>query len=474
MLLYAYIVIQNAKNVKTKQKKFLPFFKKIDIMPQMVYNRGMEKFTTIIIGGGASGLFLAASLKNQGRTLLLERGERLGRKLSATGNGQGNVTNLHVREGGYFSSEKTGAKRAQELVCRYDDKNLTAFFAALGVLLAADERGRVYPTGRQASALTDALRFAVEKCADVRLKQCVTKLERSKGGFVVTATDGESEYLYFAENVALCAGGKAAKNFGTDGGAYALAKSVGHSVTALYPSLVQLKTDVTYTKTLKGIRAADSLLTAKLPQGDVSMRGDVIFTDYGISGDAVFRISAYLAQELHKAQNGVALTLDFLPDVAEQDVLAAVRKKHAAYPDLDKQEWLFGIVNNQIGRAIMRRADGDETRAAALVKAFPLQANGSLGFDYAQVTKGGIPLSETDEHLQSRLCAGLYFTGEILDVDGACGGYNLQWAYASACTVAAAIAERRSGGDCGEENSRKNGEQNRVKNAKGRGQVCVQ
>ena len=126
----------------------------------------------------------------------------------------------------------------------------------------------------------------------------------------------------------------------------------------------------------------------------------------------------------------------------EEEVLDLLQCKKAAYPSLDNNELLFGIVNNQIGRAIFRRAAGDVNKAAQLVKAFPLDVKGSLDFDYAQVTKGGVPLNEVDENLQSKYTDGLYFAGEILDVDGACGGYNLQWAFSSACTVADGILSK--------------------------------
>ena len=404
----------------------------------------MERITTAIIGGGASGLFLATALSADGKTRLFERGERLGRKLSATGNGQGNITNLAVTSARYFSIEASGAKRASEIVRRYDGEALRAYFAALGVVLSADERGRVYPASRQASAITDALRFCVEnRGVDVRLSTLVTALEQAQDGFVLTvkSADGESERI-FAKRVVLCAGGKAAKNFGTDGSAYALATGLGHSVTPLYPSLVQLKTDTTHTKTLKGIRVNDGKLTVIISDGErVEFTGDVIFTDYGISGDAVFRASAFIAEQIPSGK--VSATLDFLPNVTEVDVLSALRQKQAAFPKLPKSELLFGIVNNQVGRAVMKRAEGDLQRAAALVKAFPLELKGSLGFDYAQVTKGGIPLSETTEDLESRFAKGLYFTGEILDVDGQCGGFNLQWAYSSAMLVADALNNER-------------------------------
>lgn len=419
------------------EKIFCRFFKKFDICKEKEYNKSMEKKKIAIIGGGASGLFLATALSHPD-VVLFERGERLGRKLSATGNGQGNITNLAADKTAYFSSETSSAPRVGKIVSAHGQRSLTEFFGTLGLLLAADERGRVYPASRQASSLTDALRFAVvQGSVDVRLSSRVVDLEKTKEGFILSVETGveKRKEQFFAENVVLCAGGKAAKNFGTDGSSYALAEKFGHSVTRLYPSLVQLKTDTVYTKTLKGIRISDGGLTAILPSGEKhSLRGDIIFTDYGVSGDAVFRISAFIADKIPSGE--VRLSIDFLPEVCNSRLLEILEQKRRAFPSLEQGELLFGILNNQVGRAVMKRANGDICQAAKLVKNFELTATGSLGFDYAQVTKGGIPLSETDENLQSRFVEGLYFAGEILDVDGPCGGFNLQWAYSSARRVA--------------------------------------
>ncbi len=420
-------------------KKFVFFSKKFDNFKQMRYNKFMEQ-TIVIIGGGASGLMLADALPKTTRVIIVERGERLGRKLSATGNGQGNVTNINAHKEAYFSVEDTRSSRAESLVREQDPTSLQTYFSSLGVLLAADGRGRVYPTGKQASALTDALRYSIaRKGVETRLQARAIDLEKTSDGFFVTVQTESGTERIFAEYVAVCAGGKAAKNFGTDGSAYALVKPLGHTVTALYPSLVQLKTDTKYTKTLKGIRVADGVLTAKQKGQTRAEKGDILFTEYGISGDATFRISAFIAD---KITDGVELTVDFLPDFSEEQLLRIVTEKQKTFPDLPSGELLFGIVNNQIGRAIMKRADGDVASAVRFLKAFPLTVTGTLGFDYAQVTKGGIPLSETDGDLQSRFAKNLYFAGEILDVDGQCGGFNLQWAYSSAKTVAAAIIKK--------------------------------
>lgn len=408
----------------------------------------MEKIAIAVVGGGASGLMLVNALaeynQNTGTSLpkivVFERGERVGKKLSATGNGQGNVTGRAAATKEYFSSDLQAKDKIAAILHAHDEGDAAAFWARRGVLLTYDERGRAYPAGRQASALTDALRFyAAEKGIELRTSAHVTDVQGIEKGFLLTYESAGEKHVCQAEKVVLSVGGKAAKNFGTDGTSYALAQSLGHTVTPLYPSLVQLKTDTAHTKTLKGIRVTNGKLTAKTPLGEYVERGDIIFTDYGVSGDAAFRISAFIARGI--AAGKTTLSIDFLPDYTEAEALAAMKKKQSVYPSVEGGELLFGVVNNQIGRAILRRAAGDIRRAAAFVKDFPIVVTGTLGFDYAQVTKGGIPLVETDENLQSLFARGLYFTGEVLDVDGQCGGFNLQWAYSSACAVAEALVK---------------------------------
>ena len=399
-------------------------------------------YEAAIVGGGAAGLMLAATLcTTQSNIAIFERGERVGRKLSATGNGQGNITNLACEKEEYCSSTPFGAAKAQDIIRAFGKDSLTSFFERLGVLLLADDRGRVYPAGRQASAFTDALRFFVqEKGVTTHLATQITRVQKQEGVFLLTTDNGET---YYAENLVLCTGGKAAKNFGTDGSAYALATGFGHTLTPLYPSLVQLKTDTKNIKTLKGIRVADACVSARWQGGEQTLTGDIIFTDYGVSGDAVFRLSAYIAD---KIERGVALSIDFLPAFSYERILDLLTEKRRRFPDMPNGELLCGVVNNQIGRAVMKLVgEGDLARAATLVKAFPLTVTGTLGFDYAQVTKGGIPLEETDNTLQSKFVDGLYFAGEILDIDGHCGGFNLQWAYSSAQAVAGAIIAKARG-----------------------------
>jgi len=404
----------------------------------------METVKTVIIGGGAAGLFLATSLADEKQTtVLLERGERLGRKLSATGNGQGNVSNANLSSLRYFCVEKKADKATlNNALNRFDVASLTEFFARLGVLLQTDERGRIYPASRQASSLTDALRRRLEiSSVRVRLNSIVNKIEKKGRVFLLTYVSPAGEKKIIAENVVFCTGGKAAKNFGTDGSAYALIQSLGHTLTPLYPSLVQLKTKTTDIKTLKGIRVNDAGVRAFIDGREVcSLVGDVIFTEFGVSGDAIFRSSAFLTAEEGRER---VLSLDFLPTVKEESLREFIRNKGKSI-SCPKEELLGGIVNNQLARVISKRCGGSTSEYANAVKNFRLELTGSLGFDYAQVTKGGVPLTEVNEGFESKKERGLYFAGEVLDVDGECGGFNLHFAYASAKTVAEEIIKKQA------------------------------
>ncbi len=387
-----------------------------------------SEYDVIIVGGGAAGLACAVSLLKCGKNskiCLVDAGERFGKKLAATGNGQGNISNTdmtaaHFHGGNISVAEKIACANA------YDGAKL------FGCVFGADDRGRIYPAGRQASALVDSLLHSL------RGAECVTGVKISKiikgnGGFAVYE---DKRLVGKAKFVVLCTGGKAQKQFKTDGSAYALATSFGHTLTPLYPSLVQLKTDTKHIKALKGIRA-DCIVTASCNGKTLAKaRGDVIFTDYGVSGNAVFSVSSYITDK----QN-VTLSLEFLPDFSAEQIEQSIAVQKAA--GREESELLSGTLHNQIGRAVIKRAGTASPREIVrTLKNFTLEVCGNLGFDYAQVTKGGINMGEVTGVLESRLAKNLFFAGEILDVDGDCGGYNLQWAFTSGMTVAREILNR--------------------------------
>jgi hypothetical protein len=388
----------------------------------------MQNIDVAIVGGGAAGLACAVNLKKLNSAIkvtIIEAGERLGKKLAATGNGQGNVTNCNM-DGKYYFGGNVGL--VEQIACKGERVEANLFHC----VLTPDDRGRVYPGGKQASALVDSLMVDIKRF-DIQTLLNVKVVDIAKG-FTLTLSDGQKLH---AKYVVLAVGGKAQKQFKTDGTSYALAQKFGHSLTNLYPSLVQLKTDMQHIKTLKGIRV-DCVVSA-IYRGQIiaTKRGDVIFTDYGVSGNAIFEISPYVVDK-----QGVTLSLHFLPD-CDDVVLKDIKvKKALGYP---KSELLSGTLHNQLGRAIMKRCDSDDENVVAeTVKNFTLPVTGNLGFDYAQVTKGGINMKEVSDELESKLVKNLFFAGEVMDVDGECGGYNLHWAFASAKHVAEQINSRES------------------------------
>lgn len=383
----------------------------------------MTDFDVAIIGGGASGMACAVCLSDSKlKIAVIEAGDRLGKKLASTGNGQGNISNLDLSGEHYFGGN---VPLVEKIACNdpYDGARL------FDCLFAPDDNGRIYPTGRQASALCDDL---ISKLRLNKVEIIHSKVINLEKGFKLSLENGQAISSKF---VVLCVGGKAQKQFKTDGSSYALATNLGHNLTKLYPSLVQLKTDTKYIKTLKGIRS-DCIASAIVDGKTVkSVRGDVIFTDYGISGNAIFSLSSYVADK----PNAV-ISLEFLPDISVETIKANLeRRKNNGQP---VEELLSGTLHNQLGRAIIRRAGSDLNSITKTLKNFTLEVVGTLGFDYAQVTKGGINMRDISDELESKLAKNLFFAGEVLDVDGDCGGYNLQWAFTSGMTVARSILKR--------------------------------
>ena len=385
-------------------------------------------YDVAIIGGGASGLACAVRLIRSNKKLniaVIDAGERFGKKLASTGNGQGNVTNKNMSLEYYFSGNLSLVDKIALSSDRiYLEDNL------FHCILQADLNGRVYPVGKQASALVDSLLNELRRGGvSTYLNTRVTSIDKDLN---ISFTSGEKISAKF---VLMSTGGKAQKQFKTDGFSFTLAQSLGHKLTPLFPSLVQLKTDTNYIKNLKGIRTDCEVSAFCGGQAIAKARGDVIFTDYGVSGNAIFTISPYIVDK----PNAV-LSLNFLQFDDEIIIKDIEDKIKAGYSDT---ELLSGTLHNQLGRAIIKRSNSSDAKTICYTaKNFTLNVCGTLGFDYAQVTRGGIDMNGVTDELESKFVKNLFFAGEILDVDGCCGGYNLHWAFASGYAVADSIIKR--------------------------------
>ena len=386
-----------------------------------------------VIGGGAAGMLAALTAAENGhRVLLLERQSRVGRKLLATGNGRCNLSNYHVSPAHYHG----GAGFCDFALSQFDVGETLQYFASLGLLTVSEANGRIYPMSNMAGSVLDVLRYALERPEiDLQTGQTVTAVRKIPEGFSVkTETD-----TFSARCLILAAGGAAGSKVGGGMDGYRLAKSLGHHRTALYPSLVQLKTDPTYPRALKGVKAQCGISICRGSQVLARNSGEVLFTEYGVSGPAIFDLS----RSVSAGGSDLTCLLNFFPDWEEAEVLRWLSQRQAAMAAHEASTLFTGSCHTRLGQMICKSAGFTNQRAAGLTRDdlrriarqathFALPITGTCGFDQAQVTAGGLDTSEFDPRtLQSRLVPGLYACGELLDIDGDCGGYNLQWAWSS-------------------------------------------
>ena len=398
-----------------------------------------------IIGAGASGMAaaLAAAENENVQVILMERQARVGRKLAATGNGRCNLTNLHADHQTYHGDDAAFAAPALK---QFDVQNTLSWFRAMGLYTVAEESGRVYPYSDQANSVVDVLRFALEK-PNIQLLTGfeVKKVKVSGDGFHVEG----AEEAVFCDKLIVACGGLAGTKLGGSMSGYQLLRSFGHKCTKLRPTLVQLKSPWSGCASLKGVRANCHVQILHDGNLHLESRGELQFTDYGLSGPVIFEVSRDTCQ----GRGRWTAKLDFLPDVEMEELKSELlRRKQSAW---NAEELLTGILHNRLGRVLTQSvgikntwkiADlrDDEIEAVChAVKYFEAELTETMGMDAAQVTAGGIATSEFDpQTMQSRRIPNLYACGEVLDIDGDCGGYNLQWAWSSG-----RLAGRSAGGN---------------------------
>lgn len=397
----------------------------------------MKNYDLIIVGGCASGLAAAINCKRlypQKSIVILEKLPRAGKKILATGNGKCNLTNLEALSHNYRNKAF-----ADYALNKYNPQKVIGFFESMGLLCYADGCGRVYPESNTAASVLDALRLEVERLGiDVKCEFAVSDIRKENGKFIV---NGELQ----SDKIIIAAGGKASPPQGSDGSGYPLAKKLGHSLTTLHPALVPLTVADDITRSLKGIRVRDVELTLENGRILKKSRGEILFTDNGLSGIAAMELAAQAEISINSVKKNAFTHIDLLPAYSENKLFGYLKNLRDIKGSAGLDYLLNGILPKQLGIAICKvcnlykndktvssLSDRELKAIASKIKDFSLKVTGTKGFQNAQVTCGGVSVDEIEpETMQSKKCKGLYFAGEIIDVDGDCGGFNLQWAWAS-------------------------------------------
>ncbi len=403
----------------------------------------------VIIGGGASGMTAAITAKDFGLDVAIVEGtDRIGKKILTTGNGRCNITNslisfpfenFHSANDGFFIKSLN----------KFSVEDTKAFFLNLGLPIIELEKGKNYPQSLQASSVVDILKMALEEREiPVYNSYKVKSIHKSKGKFTLSTGNEDSSVIKCKKLIMAC-GGKSAPKTGSDGSGYTLAKSLGHSIIEPNPAIVQLKLSHNKLKALSGIKFngyAEVLCDGKSIRKEF---GEILFTDYGISGPPILQISREASLGCFKGKE-VKILVDMMPDKSLKELEDFLEGHFAVFSCREVINSLIGVVNKKMIPILLREAGIDnlhkpcyeltwkEKKALInLMKSWEFKCIGTNGFQTAQVTTGGINTKEVDsETLQSKLVDNLYFCGELLDVDGDCGGFNLQWAWSSGFTAA--------------------------------------
>lgn len=411
-------------------------------------------FDLIVIGGGASGM--SASIAYQqavseasgslSNVLIIEKNDRVGKKVLATGNGRCNLSNRDMSILHFHSHRQDFP---DEVLKRVGQLDTLSFMENLGVLTVA-EGDKLFPMSKQASSVVDAFRFALSEYQievalsaqvdDIRFVEAVG----SKKLFRISLVDGRR---YFGNRVIVACGGACAPSLGTTGDGYRLLSSLGHKVYAPKPSIVQILTDTSSTRVLDGQRIECELTLTCDSQVVATQFGEVLFTDYGISGPAAFQVSGEVARRVRKGQLSVPVQISLC--LFDKETIVTLKeeliRRINELSDRPVEQLLLAILPAKIASTVLKCAlnrplslpissisINDVDRILSVMQAWTFKVTGTRSLEYAQTTIGGASCDEFQfETMESLLVPGLYGCGEVLDVDGDCGGYNLQWAFSS-------------------------------------------
>lgn len=413
----------------------------------------------VIIGAGASGMMAAIQAARAGADVtILEHMDRVGKKILSTGNGRCNLSNLYQSKDCYRCSQPSFPEK---ILRQFTVEETMAFFQGLGILFK-DRNGYLYPNSDQASSVLDVLRmelaFRKVKLTDHCHVKSIKTLKTEKDSetpsgqrFLIRTDCGD----FYGDCLIIATGSKAAPVTGSDGSGYLLASSMGHHIITPLPALVQLRCREKHYKQLAGVRT-DVKIQLFADGGFLAEdKGELQLTDYGISGIPVFQVSRYASVALHRKQN-VKAVIDFLPQLDEKEAREMLQRRREHMACKEAEQWMTGLLNKKLSLVLLKLSGilAEQTMASVSennwnrllhhLKSYETEIVAANPFEQAQVCCGGVDTREiSDQTLESRKTPGLYFAGEILDVDGICGGYNLQWAWASGAVAGKSAVARK-------------------------------
>jgi predicted Rossmann fold flavoprotein len=382
----------------------------------------------VIIGGGASGLTAAISAAAAGANVtVLDHNHRVGQKILATGNGKCNLSNLNQEMKNYRGDNP---EFAGKVLANFSVSDTKHFFDSLGLLLK-ERQGYLYPVSEQASTVLDVLRL---KCNDLEVKLAcninVKHMTFKRDKFTIKIENEGKEEIIYADVLILAAGGCASPKTGSDGSGYKIAGNFGHHIIEPVPALVGLCCMEKFFKEIAGVRAEANLTLFINDKSVISERGELQFTNYGISGIPVFQISRFASKAIFKRQK-VTVDIDLLPAYSMEELMDFLNKQIKSNKSKTMEQHLMGLLNKKLAHLILKQALTPQN-IIAKIKNFVVTIDKPNSFEQAQVCAGGVDTNEIDPlTMESKLIKNLYIIGELLGIDGACGGYNLQWAWST-------------------------------------------
>ena len=401
----------------------------------------------IVIGGGASGIMAALTAKDLKKDIaIIEGTSRIGNKILSTGNGRCNISNLNITSP-FINYQSDNPDFYSSCLNTYTVEYTKNVFLSLGLPLTELENGKLYPESLQASSVIDIFRLALDEAGIPIYSNCKVKAITKKGGFTIL-TSNEEMPEFKCKKLLLACGGKSCAKTGSDGSGYKLATNLGHSLITPIPAIVQLKLDYPHLKALSGIKFignASIYINNKLIRSE---EGEILFTDYGISGPPILQLSRIASNALLNKQT-VNLKIDMMPNKTFEELENFIEAHFAIFSHRSISNALIGIVNKKLIPTLLKNAGISNIHSSCYdiewiyknkliksLKEWDFKCTDTNGFNNAQLTAGGINTKEVNQTtLESKIIKDLYFAGEILDVNGDCGGYNLQWAWSSGILV---------------------------------------